>query len=176
MCRPPSKSIRACAAQFKERRHRKPASSLSAETSICCKMAFPGNSAWKCSFYGRKLIAEATCCCSSDRQSRSCGLLMKGLRPLHTFPKFAGSLKKGHWPFLLFWEVTVYRARFQRIASLPPIYIRSGSGMRMLPSSLKLFSRKAMSMRGGATTVLFRVCGRYFLPSAPLTRMPRRRA
>ena len=29
------------------------------ETSICYKMAFPGNSAWKCSFYGRKLIEEA---------------------------------------------------------------------------------------------------------------------
>ena len=72
--------------------HRKPASSLSMDASICCKMAFPGNNALKRSFYGRKLIEEATFCCSSDRQSRSCGLLMKGLRPLHTFPKFVDSL------------------------------------------------------------------------------------
>ena len=72
--------------------HRKSASSLSMGTSICCKMAFPGNSAWKCSFYGRKLIAEATFCCSSNRQSRSCGLLMKGLKPFHTFLGFVDSL------------------------------------------------------------------------------------
>ena len=45
--------------------HRKPASSLSMDASICCKMAFPGKKARKRSFYGRKLIAEATCCCSS---------------------------------------------------------------------------------------------------------------
>ena len=35
--------------------------------------------------------------------------------------------------------------------------------MRTLPSSLRLFSRNAISIRGGATTVLFSVCGRYFL-------------
>ena len=33
-----------------------------------------------------------------------------------------------------------------------------------------------MSIRGGATTVLFSVCGRYILPSSPLTRIFRRRA
>ena len=55
------------------------------ETSICCKMAFPGNTAWKCSFYGRKLIEEAAF-------SRSCGLLMKGLRPFRTFLGFIDSL------------------------------------------------------------------------------------
>ena len=38
--------------------HRKPACRLSMETSICYKMAFPGSSAWKCSFYGRKLIRQ----------------------------------------------------------------------------------------------------------------------
>ena len=63
------------------------------ETSICCKMAFPSSSAWKCSFYGRKLIEEAAFSRSSNRQSRSCGLLMKGLRPFHPFLGFIDSLK-----------------------------------------------------------------------------------
>ena len=72
--------------------HRKSASSLSMETSICCKRAFPGKDARKYSFYGRKLIAEATFCCSSDRQSRSCGLLMKGPKAFHPFLGFVDSL------------------------------------------------------------------------------------
>ena len=75
--------------------HRKSASSLSMGTSICYKMAFPGSSAWKCSFYGRKLIEEAAFSRSSDRQSRSCGLLMKGLRPFHAFLGFVDSLEGG---------------------------------------------------------------------------------
>ena len=49
---------------------------------------------------------------------------------------------------------------YGRITSLPPMYILRGSGMRTEPSSLRLFSRNAISIRGGATTVLFRVCGR----------------
>ena len=40
------------------------------------------------------------------------------------------------------------------------IYLRSTSGIFTEPSSLRLFSRKAISIRGGATTVLFRVCGK----------------
>ena len=47
-------------------------------TSISCNMAIPGKVARNCSYYGRKLIAEAVKDRSSDRQSRSCGLLMKG--------------------------------------------------------------------------------------------------
>ena len=43
--------------------------------------------------------------------------------------------------------------------SLPPMYMRSGWGMSMEPSALRLFSRKAISIRGGATTVLFKVWG-----------------
>ena len=78
--------------------HRKPACRLSMETSICYKMAFPGSSAWKCSFYGRKLIEEAAFSRSSNRQSRSCGLLMKGPKPFHTFPEFVGKLRS----FLVF--------------------------------------------------------------------------
>ena len=48
------------------------------------------------------------------------------------------------------------------IFSLPPMYGRSTSGMLTLPSSFKWFSSKAMSMRGGATTVLLRVCAKAF--------------
>jgi len=57
-------------------------------------MAFPGTSAWKCSFYGRKLIEEAAFSRSSDRQSRSCGLLMKGPKPFHTFLGFVDGLQR----------------------------------------------------------------------------------
>ena len=64
----------------------------------------------------------------------------------------------------------------QPIYSLPPIYMRSASGMRTRPSACRLFSRKAISIRGGATTVLFRVCAKYLRPSSPLTRICRRRA
>ena len=47
-----------------------------------------------------------------------------------------------------------------RIVSLPPIYMRSGSGTRTDPSAQRLFSKKAISIRGGATTVLFSVWGK----------------
>ena len=53
----------------------------------------------------------------------------------------------------------------------PPIYGVRTAGMVMLPSACRWFSRKAMSIRGGATTVLLRVWGRYILPSPPLTRI-----
>src|SRR5699024_8492699 len=54
--------------------------------------------------------------------------------------------------------------------SFPPMYIRSGSGIFTVPSAFRLFSRNAISIRGGATTVLFSVCARY-LPFSPLTRI-----
>ena len=49
--------------------------------------------------------------------------------------------------------------------------------MRTEPSAWRLFSKKAMSIRGGATTVLLRVWAKYssLLPSLR-TRIPRRRA
>ena len=50
-------------------------------------------------FYGRKLIEEAAFSRSSDRQSRSCGLLMKGPKPFHTFLGFVDSLTAAR-PFL----------------------------------------------------------------------------
>lgn len=43
------------------------------------------------------------------------------------------------------------------ILSLPPMYILSGSGILTVPSALRLFSRNAISILGGATTVLLRV-------------------
>ena len=52
----------------------------------------------------------------------------------------------------------------------PPIYGRSTSGILTEPSSFRLFSRKAISIRGGATTVLFNVCAKY-LPFSPTTRI-----
>ena len=39
----------------------------------------------------------------------------------------------------------------------PPIYGRRTSGIFMLPSACRLFSRNAISILGGATTVLFKV-------------------
>ena len=44
--------------------------------------------------------------------------------------------------------------------SVPPIYGCKALGTSTLPSACKLFSRKAMSILGGATTVLFRVWAR----------------
>lgn len=44
--------------------------------------------------------------------------------------------------------------------SVPPIYGCNGFGILMLPSSLILFSKNAISIRGGATTVLFNVCAK----------------
>ena len=44
--------------------------------------------------------------------------------------------------------------------SWPPMYGRSGSGILTDPSAWRLFSKKAISIRGGATTVLFRVCAK----------------
>ncbi len=44
--------------------------------------------------------------------------------------------------------------------SVPPIYGCKALGTSTLPSACKLFSKKAMSILGGATTVLFRVWAR----------------
>lgn len=41
--------------------------------------------------------------------------------------------------------------------SLPPMYGLRASGMVTVPSDCRWFSRKAMSILGGATTVLLRV-------------------
>lgn len=57
--------------------------------------------------------------------------------------------------------ISIYKVySYPPIYALPPIYIRRGSGIKILPSSCKLFSRKAINIRGGATTVLLRVCGK----------------
>jgi hypothetical protein len=52
------------------------------------------------------------------------------------------------------------------------MYGCSALGILTDPSSLRLFSRKAISILGGATTVLLRVCAKY-LPFSPLTRILR---
>ena len=54
----------------------------------------------------------------------------------------------------------------------PPIYGCKAFGIFTLPSSFKLFSKKAINILGGATTVLFNVWAKYFLPSLPLIRIP----
>ena len=58
------------------------------------------------------------------------------------------------------------------ISVFPPMYGLNASGIRMLPSACILFSKNAINILGGATTVLFNVCAKYFLPSAPFTRIP----
>ena len=54
---------------------------------------------------------------------------------------------------------------------MPPIYILRGSGIFTLPSACSRFSRKAISILGGATTVLFNVWAKY-IPSSPLSLIP----
>ena len=49
------------------------------------------------------------------------------------------------------------RSSFYLMTSMPPIYILSASGILTDPSALRLFSKKAMSILGGATTVLLSV-------------------
>lgn len=50
-----------------------------------------------------------------------------------------------------------YQLFFGIRRSAPPIYILSASGIETVPSALRLFSRNAISILGGATTVLLRV-------------------
>ena len=53
-----------------------------------------------------------------------------------------------------------FRYFFGMIFSAPPIYILSASGIFTLPSACRLFSRNAISILGGATTVLLSVWAR----------------
>ena len=69
-----------------------------------------------------------------------------------------------------------YARVFFSILFMPPMYGCRASGILTDPSAFRLFSRNAISILGGATTVLFNVCARYFLPSLPFTRILRRRA
>ena len=59
---------------------------------------------------------------------------------------------------------------FGVIALIPPMYGLNASGILTEPSACKLFSRNAINILGGATTVLFNVCARYFSP-LPFTRI-----
>ena len=56
------------------------------------------------------------------------------------------------------------------ITDFPPIYGLKASGIFTDPSSFKLFSKNAINILGGATTVLFKVCAKY-LPFSPFTRI-----
>ena len=56
------------------------------------------------------------------------------------------------------------------IIVFPPIYGCNALGILIVPSSFKLFSRKAINILGGATTVLFNVWAKY-LPFSPFTRI-----
>ena len=49
---------------------------------------------------------------------------------------------------------------FLLISFMPPMYGCSGSGILTEPSSCSRFSRNAINILGGATTVLFSVCAR----------------
>ena len=51
---------------------------------------------------------------------------------------------------------------------LPPIYGCNTAGIVTLPSACKWFSTNAISMRGGATTVLLSVCASFVFPSESL--------
>ena len=98
---PPSPKGKARASTKSILCHRKPASSLSMDASICCKMAFPGKNARKRSFYGRKLIAEANFICSSRRQSRRMRIRIERAAALSSYPGFFDSLSLplwGRWP------------------------------------------------------------------------------
>ena len=44
--------------------------------------------------------------------------------------------------------------------SVPPIYGCNGFGIETVPSAFRLFSKNAINIRGGATTVLFKVCAK----------------
>lgn len=54
----------------------------------------------------------------------------------------------------------VFWIPFYRMISIPPMYILSASGILTDPSALRLFSKKAINILGGATTVLLRVCAK----------------
>lgn len=54
--------------------------------------------------------------------------------------------------------ITIFQSFFGAIFSLFPIYILNACGILTDPSACKLFSKKAINILGGATTVLFKVC------------------
>ena len=64
---------------------------------------------------------------------------------------------------LFLFNLNLFHTAHVRSAELPECL--------QLPSAFRLFSRNAISILGGATTVLFSVCARYFLPSCPFTRI-----
>lgn len=91
------------------------------------------------------------------------------------FPQRKLSFEGNFLYTMLYVKVAENSYFFGAISVWPPIYGCKAFGIKIRPSSCKLFSINAISMRGVATTVLFNVCGKYFLPLSS-TRIFKRRA
>lgn len=107
------------------------------------------------------------------------------LLKFHALPLYHHNINRNITQFfcLLIYNNGKTRLHCQALPSLnysifvfPPMYGCNAFGIFTVPSAFKLFSKNAISILGGATTVLFNVCARYFLPSLPLTRILRRLA
>ena len=70
------------------------------------------------------------------------------------------SVNKTSHKYLRIRGSVAYLLSLGTILSIPPIYFLRTSGIFTLPSAQRLFSRNAISILGGATTVLLRVCAK----------------
>jgi len=77
-------------------------------------MAFPGNLAWKCSFYGRKSIAEATFLLLLGPAKPVLRIVDERAKPFHTFLGDVDSLRKAYFAFRI-----VIFLFFISLASIP---------------------------------------------------------
>ena len=80
-----------------------------------------------------------------------------------TLPREMNTLNSSSQPGFFMMLPPLFSLSFQCLGtrtSVPPMYERSTSGMTTLPSGCRLFSRNAMSIRGGATQVLLSVWAR----------------
>ena len=70
------------------------------------------------------------------------------------------SVNKTSHKYLSIRGSVAYLLSLGTILSIPPIYFLRTSGIFTLPSAQRLFSRNAISILGGATTVLLSVCAK----------------
>ena len=70
------------------------------------------------------------------------------------------SVNKTSHKYLSIRGSVAYLLSLGTILSIPPIYFLRTSGIFTLPSAQRLFSRNAISILGGAPTVLLRVCAK----------------
>ena len=70
------------------------------------------------------------------------------------------SVNKTSHKYLRIRGSVAYLLSLGTILSIPPIYFLRTSGIFTLPSAQRLFSRNAISILGGATTVLLSVCAK----------------